>query len=69
MAQLVATGWLVFPWMKEDFRVCLPLLARGDGASATLNHQNWTRADLLDVGGEFRRLTCTSPQAIASHGL
>ena len=44
MAQLVATRWLVFPLMKEDFRVCHPLLARGDGASATLNHQNWTRA-------------------------
>jgi hypothetical protein len=40
MAQLVATRLLVFPLMKEDFRVCHPLLARGDFASATLNHQN-----------------------------
>ncbi|SRR6266511_2823624 len=45
MAQLVATRWLVFPLMKKDFRVCHPLLARGDFASATLNHQNWTRAE------------------------
>src|SRR5919204_5504445 len=46
MAQLVATRWLVFPLMKEGFRVCHPLLARGDSASATLNHQNWTRAEI-----------------------
>jgi hypothetical protein len=44
MAQLVATRLLAFPLIQEDFRVCYPLLARGDFASATLNHQDWPRA-------------------------
>jgi hypothetical protein len=52
MAQLVATRWLVFPLMKEDFRVCHPPLARGDFASATLNHQNWTRAECELIGSK-----------------
>src|SRR5262249_61956003 len=59
MAQPVATRLLVFPLMKEDFRVCHPLLARGDCASATLNHQNWTRTRFnlqnTSGGGDARR--------------
>src|SRR5687767_9462027 len=31
------------------------------------HHQKRRRADLLDAGVEFRRLICTSPQAIACH--
>jgi transposase len=52
-------GRAVFPLMKEGFRVCHPLLARGDCASATLNHQNWTRAILpflMTPGGHRGRV-------------
>jgi hypothetical protein len=43
MAQPVARRLLVSLLVHKDFRVCYPLLARGDCASAILNHQNWTR--------------------------
>ncbi len=39
MAQLIAKRWPVSPLIHKDFRACHPLLASGDFASATLNHQ------------------------------
>jgi hypothetical protein len=36
--------------------------------SVKKHHQKRRRPDLLYAGGEFRRLTCTSPQAVAYHG-
>ena len=56
MTYFVATRLLVFPLIKQDFRVCHSLLARGDCASTTLNHQKWTRAGIWvqpDVLGLF----------------
>ena len=47
MAPLVATRWLVVSGIQAGCRVCHPLLACGDGAAATLNHQHWTRARVL----------------------
>jgi hypothetical protein len=44
MGQPVAKGLLVSPSITGDFRGCYLLLAGGNHASATLNHQKWPRA-------------------------
>jgi hypothetical protein len=49
MAQPVARRLLVSPLMNKDFRDCSLILARGNRASATLNHQKWTRAWILYI--------------------
>jgi hypothetical protein len=47
MAQRVARRLLVSPLINRDFRGCSLMLAGGNIASATLNQQNWTRAQFI----------------------
>jgi hypothetical protein len=47
MAQPVARRSLVSPLINKDFRGCSLTLARGNLASATLNHQMWPRARFI----------------------
>jgi hypothetical protein len=44
IAQSVVRRLLVYASIGKGFQGCCYLLARGNLASATLNHQNWTRA-------------------------
>jgi hypothetical protein len=44
MAQLRARRLLGCPLINKEFRVCHPLLARGNVASGNLNHQKCARA-------------------------
>jgi hypothetical protein len=46
MAQLIAGRWLVPSLIHKDFRACHLLLASGDFASDTLNHQKCARANI-----------------------
>jgi hypothetical protein len=39
LAQQIARRWLVSLLINKEFRVCHPLLARGNFASVNLNHQ------------------------------
>jgi hypothetical protein len=45
MAQPVARRLLVSSLINKDFRGCYLVLVSGNFASATLNHQNWPRAE------------------------
>jgi hypothetical protein len=47
MAEPVARKQIVSPLIHKDFRVRYSLLARGDFAAADLNHQNWTRTQII----------------------
>jgi hypothetical protein len=47
LAQLIATRWLVLPWIHKDVRAYHPPLAQSHSASVTLNHQKCARARKL----------------------
>jgi hypothetical protein len=44
MAQPVTRRFIISPLIKKDFRMRCPLLAGGNFASASLNHQKCARA-------------------------
>jgi hypothetical protein len=66
MGQPVAKGLLVSPSITGDFRGCYFLLARGNHASATLNHQKWPRAMMCP--NPYRRFADTPVRDGSSAG-
>jgi hypothetical protein len=57
MAQPVARRLLVPPLINRDFRGCYLTRARGNLASANLNHQHWPRA--IKRSNPYRRFADT----------
>jgi hypothetical protein len=39
--------WFIYPLINKEFRVCHPLLARGNFVPVTLNHQKCARARMM----------------------
>jgi hypothetical protein len=65
-AQPVARRWLVSPLIIRNFRGCYFMLARGNLASANLNHQKWPRARLNVQNASLREAPGVAAQRSAS---
>jgi hypothetical protein len=67
IAQLVARRWFIAPLIHKDFRGCYHCLVSGVFASATLNHQMWTRA--LNRPNPWTRFADTPKQGFLERSL